>query len=260
MIAEAWDLCDFCVKPSAHDVRDRKYAPDNSQVRQSVDLREWDSLVEDQGYLGSCTANSITNCYELLVKKLYPEYFTELSRLFVYYNARTYDNTTAQDSGVTIKDGLRGVKQYGVCSESLWPYNPDNFFMRPSVEAYADAEQRTITNYEWLSGNSDIMEVVNLNKPVLLGILVYTDFLSVSADNPVVPMPADSDVDVGGHAVSIVGYDLDKQQFLIKNSYGSGWGDQGYGWLPFEYVNMYSFEKWYFDISDPRTNSLIEIT
>jgi C1A family cysteine protease len=115
-----------------------------------------------------------------------------------------------------------------------------------------------IPKYEKIDSNTDIIEVVDSNKPVVLGILVFSDFLLVNKDNPMVPMPKDSDIDVGGHAVSIVGYNLDTRQFLIKNSYGSTWGDDGYGWLPFEYVDLYSFENWYFDIPDLTSTVLVD--
>lgn len=258
MNQEAWDLCEFRVKPSVHDARDIRYTAAKIEVRPTVDLREWASRVEDQGYLGSCVGNAITDCYEIQINRLYPAEFEELSRLFVYYNSRVFTGTTDIDAGTTIRDGLRGLKQYGVCCETLWPYTIANFATEPSAEAYADAIKRIIPKYEKTSGNTDIMEVVNNDKPVVLGILVFSDFLLVDKDNPVVPMPKDSDIDVSGHAVSVVGYNLNDRQFLIKNSYGKSWGDNGYGWLPFEYVDMYSFENWYFDIPDLTSTMLID--
>lgn len=54
----------------------------------------------------------------------------------------------------------------------------------------------------------------------------------------------------GGRAMTAVGYDIAQRQILVKNSFGTGWGSGGYGWLPFEYVTSETFEKWIFDISD----------
>jgi len=72
--------------------------------------------------------------------------------------------------------------------------------------------------------------------------------MSITNKNPVIPMPGEYDFVVGGHSVTIVGYSLPKRQFIIKNSFGSDWGDGGYCWMPFEYFDMYVFEKWTFDI------------
>ena len=53
-----------------------------------------------------------------------------------------------------------------------------------------------------------------------------------------------------GHAICIVGYDLTRKLFLIKNSFGTGWGDKGYCWMPFDYADRHVFERWVFRISD----------
>lgn len=86
--------------------------------------------------------------------------------------------------------------------------------------------------------------------PIILGIDVYESFLSVDAANTVVPMPAENETLLNGHAIILVGYSTIKQQFLAKNSFGTDWGDQGYCWIPFEYVKNYAFEKWAFQPSD----------
>ena len=63
-----------------------------------------------------------------------------------------------------------------------------------------------------------------------------------------IPFPGAQDTEVGGHAVVAVGYDDGKRvrnlstgaattgALLLQNSWGVEWGDQGFGWLPFEYL------------------------
>lgn len=214
-------------------------------------MREWDSLIEDQGDLGSCQGNAITNAYELQVKRLYPDRFVELSRLFVYYNSRLLDDAVMDDVGAYLRDGMRVVKKFGICSEKLWPYDVKKFTVRPTDECYADALARTITSYQSLETIDEVLQALNSNKPVVIGLTVYDSFNLVSKSNPVIHAPFDHETHTGGgHAMTIVGYDLNKQQFLVKNSYGTDWGDRGYGWLPFEYVETEGFEKWVFDISE----------
>ena len=95
-------------------------------------MRKWDSVIEDQGDLGSCVGNAITNAYELQVRYLYPDKFVELSRLFVYYNSRLFDNSVDEDVGATVRDGLKAAQIYGICSEKLWPYDIKKFKIKPT--------------------------------------------------------------------------------------------------------------------------------
>lgn len=214
-------------------------------------MREWDSLIEDQGQLGSCSGNAVTNAYELQVRRLYPDKFVELSRLFVYYNSRWLDNLVMEDAGAYIRDSMKALKQFGVCSEPLWPYNVNKFTVRPTDACYTDGLTRTITSYKSLQSTNDVLHAVNDNMPVIIGITVYDSFNKVSKHNSVIQPPTSRErYSGGGHAMTIVGYNLPKQQFLVKNSFGTNWGDRGYAWLPFDYTEGEVFEKWVFDISE----------
>jgi C1A family cysteine protease len=86
-------------------------------------------------------------------------------------------------------------------------------------------------------------------QPIVVAMFVFSEFMTLSVDNSTVPIPGDSSIIYGGHAVCIVGYDTAQQAFLAKNSFGTEWGDQGYCWIPFEYVSAYVFEQWIFEIS-----------
>lgn len=214
-------------------------------------MREWDSVIEDQGDLGSCAGNAITNAYELQVRFLYPEKFTELSRLFVYYNSRLLDKSELEDVGAYIRDGMKAVQKYGICSELLWPYDIKKFAIRPTDECYRDGLSRTITQYQSLDTIDEVLSAINDNKPVVIGMTVYDSFNKVSKSDPVIDLPKSTELGTGGgHAMTIVGYDIPKRQLLVKNSFGRGWGDRGYAWLPFDYAESEGFEKWVFDISD----------
>lgn len=234
--------------PSGFDARDWRYKRASTGIRESVDLREWDSVIENQGSLGSCSGNAMTNAYELTVKRLYPDRFTELSRLFVYYNSRMIDNTTGEDVGAYLRSTLAAVRHQGICAERLWPYDESKFDVPPHAVCYVDSANRTITSYELLDTLDDMLDALNQNKPVIIGLTVYESFNYVDEDNPVVQLPRAGDSG-GGHAMTAVGYDIAQRKILVKNSFGTRWGMNGYGWLPFDYVNSESFEKWIFDIS-----------
>lgn len=235
--------------PSLEDSRDYRYSQKKADLRESVDLREWDSPVDDQKSIGSCVGNAIANAYELMVRQLYPKKFVNLSRLFIYYNSRIFDNSYKQDVGTYIRDGMKSVAKYGVCSEALWPYNESKFSSQPTPDCYVDASARVITRYETLYTLRDLIEVLNDSRPVVIGMYVYDDFMSLGPTKPVVKVPSASDQSLGSHAVAVIGYDLDRQLFLAKNSFGKNWGDKGYFWIPFEYMRTEVFEKWCFDIS-----------
>lgn len=214
-------------------------------------MREWDSVIEDQGDLGSCQGNSITNAYELQVRFLYPDKFVELSRLFVYYNSRLLDNSELEDVGAYIRDGMKAVQKYGICTELLWPYDVKKFAVKPTDECYVDALTRTITSYQSLTTIDEVLNALNNNKPVVIGITVYDSFNQVTKFDPIITSPKSTELDTGGgHAMTIVGYSIPKKQLLVKNSFGKDWGDNGYAWLPFEYAESEGFEKWVFDISN----------
>jgi|694.fasta_scaffold03868_33 C1A family cysteine protease len=241
----------FNIKPSRQDNRDYIYRNDSTKVlRESVDLREWDSDVESQDSLGSCSANAITNAYELCVNRLYPEYFTHLSRLFIYYNTRAEYGDIQIDNGIFLRDGLKSLAKFGVCEESLWPYDLEKFDDRPTDECYANAKKRKILKYQKLISIYYITQVLNNNKPVVFGMEIYDSFMDLNERISTVNFPGRKEKSLGGHAMCMVGYDLEKRLFLAKNSFGTTWGNNGYCWIPFDYIRQEGYDIWTFDIAN----------
>lgn len=239
----------FNIKPSLPDIRDYIYRSNNTEVlRESVDLREWDTIVESQDSLGSCSSNALTNAYELCVNRNYPEYFTHLSRLFIYYNTRGEYGDVQEDEGMFLRDGLKSLTKFGVCSESLWPYDITKFSTRPTEESYEDANKRKILKYQKLISIYYITEVLNHNKPVVFGMNIYDSFMNLNERISTVNFPGRKEKSLGGHAMCMVGYDLGKRLFLVKNSFGTSWGDKGYCWIPFDYIRQEGYDVWTFDI------------
>lgn len=173
--------------------------------------------------------------------------FTELSRLFIYYNARAVLGETQQDSGTTVRAGIRGVRSNGICSESIWPYDVSRFDVKPSDVAYADAKSRNIEKYQRLVSNSDMIDSLNISMPIVIAADVFDEFMNLSGPDSTIPMPGNPWA-AQGHALCVIGYDLDRAAFLIKNSFGTAWGDNGYCWMPFDYADKYVFERWSFTI------------
>lgn len=228
----------YHLKRDSYDPRDYQFtARAGLVVPKSVDLSAKCSAVEDQGELGSCTGNAIVGAMEYL-ENLNNEKFVDLSRLFVYYNERYIEGTVKSDSGAEIRDGIKSVAQWGVCTEALCPYVISKFRSRPTAAAFHDAYARRSVTYSRVSQTVlALTQCLASGFPVVVGIQVYASFESDAvAKSGKVPMPAPKEQLLGGHAVLVVGYDLNTKLFKVRNSWGDAWGDHGYFYLPFDYL------------------------
>lgn len=242
-------LGDFRVKADPLDWRDHYYNFARIESpRDRVDLRIWASPVEDQLHLGSCVGQAVVGAYELLLNKFDRKKFVDLSRLFVYYNARLLDDSVDEDIGAYVRDGIKAVNKYGVCSELVWPYIIERFANTPSIQSYEDAQRRLIKKYYRIQNIKDIVDALNADCPVVTSMNVYDSFYDLDQGKKILPMPQANENLIGGHAVSFVGYDLSKKLFLARNSFGTDWGDRGYFWVPFDYAERDFMDNWTFDI------------
>lgn len=239
----------YKVTASPKDWRDLYYNFDRIPLKESVDLKDWSSGIHEQSSLGSCAAQAVVSAYELLMKKENPKQYVPLSELFAYFNARLIEGDVSEDSGAYIRDVIKGIAQFGICTESAWPYNVGKFAITPSIESYNEAKSRTVKNYYRLNGLSDILDALNADYPVTFGMHVYPQFALMEYHGETkVAMPNDNEEPLGGHAMMLVGYDLPRQLVLAQNSFGPYWGDQGRCWIPFDYIKNETFDSWIFDI------------
>jgi C1A family cysteine protease len=118
--------------------------------------------------------------------------------------------------------------------------------------AYTDAQQRRITGYQSVADIQEMTQCLDRMQPVVIGIYVFTGYDELPYDH-VIPMPVTDERIQGAHAVAVMGYSRPRRQFLAKNSYGPSWALKGYFWLPFEYITLYSLERWCFEINDQST-------
>jgi C1A family cysteine protease len=230
--------------PDLPDHRDKMFAAPFVHVAQlppSVDLRPNCPPVYDQGQLGSCTANAIGAALEFdQMKQGLADVFAP-SRLFIYYNERVMEGTVGQDAGAMIRDGVKSVNKVGAPHEQLWPYsdaNPGPFTKKPSTAAFADARKHPAVVYQRLPQvDFQLKGCLASGYPFVFGITVYESFESSAvAKTGKVPMPKPKEKQLGGHAILAVGYDDSQRRFIIRNSWGDGWGVKGYFTIPYEYV------------------------
>lgn len=216
--------------------------------KQVIDLREWASPVEEQWRLGSCTAQAVVGAYELLLKMHYPDQFVDLSRLFLYYNARKLDGDINEDIGAYISTAIKAIQTYGLCREDLWPYDIHKYKVQPNWRCYHDASKRSVKNVREVLLHDDILTALDSLHPVVVGVALYDEFNHIDTKSTVLPMPRDPDNAIGSHAMCIVGYDNVKQLFLLRNSFGNDWAEGGYFWIPYTYADENFSDMWAFDI------------
>ena len=187
--------------------------------------------------LGSCTANAIGGAVEFdRIKQELADFVP--SRLFIYYNERVIEGTVGSDSGAQLRDGIKSVASQGVCPEPEWPYDLAKFTQKPPAKAYADAKTDRAVSYQSLIQDLNQMKgCLASGYPFVFGFTVYESFESMEvARGGHAPLPAPSERAIGGHAVMAVGYEDAHQRFIVRNSWGLGWGMEGYFTLPYSYL------------------------
>jgi len=223
--------------PDIPDHRDRKlHLVHPAPNLESVDLRPQMPVVYDQEQLGSCTSHSSAALAQFLLIKEKAENFTP-SRLFIYYVSRYYEGTVNEDSGAMLRDSMKAMAKYGCPHETLWPYDITKFTRKAPKPVYADALKHQILSYARINQDIHSMEsCLASGFPFVFGFTVYSSFDSIGKDG-VMTMPTENDKDQGGHAVCAVGYKRSEKVFIIRNSWGPDWGDNGYFYMPYDYIS-----------------------
>lgn len=219
----------------------------------SADLRQWCSPVEDQGNLGSCTAQAGVGMLEYYERRAFSKHI-DASRLFLYKATRNLMHQEG-DSGAYLRTTMGAMVLFGIPPEEYWPYVETDVDKEPSAFCYAFAHNYQAISYYLLDPPGTaatallaaIKEHLAAGIPPIFGFTVY-DSISAAQTDGRIPFPQTGEKVVGGHAVMAAGYDdameigsgngakPTKGALLIRNSWGAAWGEDGYGWLPYEYI------------------------
>jgi C1A family cysteine protease len=245
-------------KPDKPDHRDFKFAllapnhgPNpNWVLAASVDLRAKCPPVLDQGDMGSCTANALAgglgflelqelqanNTIGAQVYSNSKGQYVPASRLMIYYGERSIEGDIGQDGGAELRDGIKSLCQWGVCRETMWPYQDSLLLKAPTAGCYAEGAKHKISSYYSLDTLLQVKQCLASGYPVAFGFTVYASFEDDSvAATGIMTMPTADDYIVGGHAVLAVGYDNKNQWLIVRNSWGPDWGAAGYFYMPYSY-------------------------
>lgn len=220
----------------------------------TTDLRPWFSPIEDQKSLGSCTANAGVGMVEYFERKAFGKHI-DASRLFLYKVTRNVLHWTG-DTGAFLRTTMGAMVLFGVPPEEYWPYVVADYEKEPTPFCYAYAQNYQAISYYRLDPPgvtkpellSQIKTNLGADLPSMFGFTVYSSYLQAKTTGKI-PYPTPGEKIVGGHAIVAVGYDDNmkiknlnagapetKGALLIRNSWGTGWGASGYGWLPYEFV------------------------
>jgi C1A family cysteine protease len=228
-------------------LRDTAAAPESSlqtyrsssDLPERVDLRELCSPVENQGSLGSCTANAAVGALELLLRKTGAGAM-DLSRLFVYYNTRRLRGDIMNDTGATIAECMAALLAYGAPDETLWPYSDTHLWQtEPPDEIYQQALFLENLQYTRVAPGAGVQAALAAEIPVCFGIFLPSSVYEMAANNGDMSIAGrlSSTADAGGHAMLIVGYDQLRSHYIVRNSWGEAYGDGGYLYIPYELMD-----------------------
>jgi C1A family cysteine protease len=223
----------------------------------AVDLRPWCSRIENQKKLGSCTAHAAVGIVEYFQERAFGKH-VEGSRLFVYKTTRNLMRTTG-DTGAWLRSAMGALVLCGVPDEKYWPYTDaeEEFDAEPDSFIYAIAENYKAVRYychDPIGGTSTpesalaaVKQHLAAGVPSMFGFWGFPSFEDCDVKGGI-PCPCAGERAEWGHAIVAVGYDDEKAirntkcdetstgALLIRNSWGTAWGDKGYGWLPYAYV------------------------
>ena len=203
-----------------------------------VDLRQYMTKVEDQSAANSCTANALVGAYEYLARRTLGD-AGDISRLFVYYNARKIDGIKG-DKGSSIVSGIQVLEDLGACTEETWPYDTVNIDEEPSEEAFLEAENFLIEEADEVDVDLHTMKhCLAEGYPFTFGLRLFKSFDKARSRGRV-PLPDLSTEEGreshGNHAMLCVGYSEQNQVFIVRNSWGEDWGEEGYCYIPYAYM------------------------
>ena len=234
------------------------YLSITKKIEGKIDLRENFQEIKHQGKRNTCSVFAATALIEYIIW-VQDDIKIDLSEAYNYWAAKKFalTNDFLKEAYTNI-DGLAGylaveAYSYGCMDEKNWKYENENWLKKN------DKRCKTIDNkhiMECFTGippkNSKKLEytaqaifidrenigqyILQEEKPVAMNIFWYFDAVDEKGNFRI---PTEEDIDKGGHVILLVGYNSETKMFIFRNSWGTKWGDNGYGTIPEEYIINY---------------------
>lgn len=238
------DHRDYTLRHETISVATARLSALDGRRPEQVDWRDYCSAIEDQQQLATSPVHACLGMVQYFERRAHGRQI-EPSRLFVYKNVRRLLNWTG-DSGASLRATLKSIRRFGLPPEAQWPYRPENVEREPEAFTYSFQQESSTLAYvridvRGLPGAAVLESARGLLAAGFSFVLGFPLSTSLGA-SPLIPYPTLLDAAQAGQAALAVGYDdrlrirSDKGALLIRNSWGEGWGDGGYGWLPYAYV------------------------
>jgi C1A family cysteine protease len=212
---------------------------------QRVDLRVRHAIhVYNQGAPPTCTAHAVASAFEVIQNARSVGNAFMPSRAFLYFNTRALEGTAHLVTGASLRNAIKTFAKEGVCDETMWPYDTSRLTVRPPAVAYANGPLNRITRYARLARDlAQIRRCLWSGHPFVFGMPCFNHWYSavggvIPAVTPATAKP------IGGHAMVCVGYDDVRQSFLVLNSWGSRWGDNGFAHVPYSLILSGAYDMW----------------
>jgi hypothetical protein len=238
---------------SLHEYIHIKMAPKlyNTSVKlpTSVDLTNQFPPVGNQASLGSCVAFATgyaDKTYQEGLDWNWDVHTTNhiFSPAYIY-NQIHVDNTPG-GGGAYFSAAFNLLQNQGCTTLDDMPY--DGFIYgwetQPTSQQRANAANHKVLSWSQLpSGDyNEIKAQIAVGNPVVIGVPVYPDFDNLSPDNPV--YDDSSGICRGYHALCVVGYSDSMNAVKIINSWATGWGLSGYGWISYNFIQNQNIEAY----------------
>lgn len=213
-------------------------APNNG----AIDLRPYFSAIKNQGQQGACLAFAFSAIAEYTLKARHKQ-SADFSEAFLYYETRKYAGCTQEDAGSTWTGATNVLLHEGICLESFMPYSEYDYTTPPTFQALNNALSYKASNVNSINNELNELRTTLYNGyPIAVSIVIFSSF--GNGKNGFIPMPQKHEIlnykyngkAHGRHAMVIVGYDDTKQCFIVRNSWGNSFGENGYCYMPYDYI------------------------
>lgn len=211
----------------------------------AIDLRGYFPPVSDQSAIHTSVAHACVSMVEYFERRSHGR-TTRLSTLFLHHCTQKLQGIVGE-AGTDLRAALKALVRFGLPPEYQWPYEPNRFARDPDpfLHTYAcDESYRSIVYLRLDFANATGTETLHRVRqflaagfPVTFGVVVPS---SVAQDANFLYRPTFDSFQFG-QAFVAVGYDdhrlhVSRGSLLVRSAWGDRWGEQGYGWLPYEFL------------------------